>query len=67
MPEWKKLCYREAFETFLRKSNVEGQIYIVFGGFCKLSGFLYGGKSCLYETDSADEVVQISYIRQNND
>ena len=51
----------------MRKSNVEGQIYIVFGGFCKLSGFLYGGKSCLYETDSADEVVQISYIRQNDD
>ena len=58
---------REAFEAFLRKSNVEGQIYIVFGGFCKLPGFLYGGQSCLYETDSANEVVRISYIRQNDD
>ena len=58
---------RKAFEAFLRKSNTEGQIYIVFGGFCKLPGFLYGGQSCLYETDSADEVVRISYIRQNDD
>ena len=58
---------REAFEAFLGKNNAEGQIYIVFGGFYKLPGFLYGGQSCLYETDSADEVVRISYIRQNDD
>lgn len=58
---------REAFEAVLRKSNAEGQIYIVFGGFYKLPGFLYGGQSCLYETDSADEVVQIPYIRQKDD
>lgn len=58
---------REAFETFCNKSNAEGQIYIVFGGFYKLPGFSCGGQSCLYETDSADEVVRIPYIRQKDD
>ena len=58
---------REAFEAFLRKSNAEGQIYIVFGGFYKLPGFSCGGQSCLYETDSADEIVRIPYIRQKDD
>lgn len=58
---------REAFEAFLRKNNVEGQTYIVFGGFYKLPGFSCGGQSCLYETDSADEVVRIPYLRQSDD
>ena len=58
---------REAFEAFLGKNNAEGQIYIVFGGFYKLPGFLCGAQSCLYETDSADEVVRIPYIRQKDD
>ncbi len=57
---------REAFEAFLGKNNAEGQIYIVFGGFYKLPGFLCGGQSCLYETDSTDEVVRIPYIRQED-
>ena len=58
---------REAFEAFLGKNNAEGQIYIVFGGFYKLPGFSCGGQSCLYETDSTDEVVRIPYIRQEDD
>lgn len=57
---------REAFEAFLGKNNAEGQIYIVFGGFYKPPGFLCGGQSCLYETDSTDEVVRIPYIRQED-
>ncbi len=58
---------RETFEALLRKNNARGQIFIVFGGLYKLPGFLCGGQSCLYETDSADEVVRIPYTRQKDD
>ncbi len=58
--------HREAFEALLRKNNAKGQIFIVFGGLYKLPGFLCGGQSCLYETDSTDEVVRIPYIRQED-
>lgn len=52
---------REAFESFLDKSNAAGQIYIVFGGFYKLPGISGIGYSCCYETDSMDKVVKIPY------
>ncbi len=56
-----------AFESFLCENNADGEIYIVFGGFEKLPGFGGGGQSCLYETDSANEIVWVPYIRQKGD
>ena len=58
---------REAFEDFLDKNNVDGDIFIVFGDFYKLPGFSSGGVSCLYETGSDAGVFQIPYQRQTND
>jgi len=58
---------REAFDTFLRKNNVKGQVFIVFGGFNKFPGLSSGGESCLYEADAEDEVVRISYEKQGDE
>ena len=58
---------REAFEDFLDKNNVDGDIFIVFGDFYKLPGFSSGGESCPYETGSDAGVVQIPYQSQTND
>lgn len=58
---------REAFEDFLHKKNAFGEIFIVFGGFYKLPGFVGRGYSCCYEAGSEEEVVRISYDRQADD
>lgn len=58
---------REAFENFLWKNDVKGEIFIVFGGFYKLPGIGGGGNSCLYETDSGEKVVKIPYERPVED
>lgn len=58
---------REAFESFLRQNNAQGEIFIVFGGFYKLPGFGGGGRSCLYETVSGDKIVRIPYERLKDD
>ncbi|NBJ94610.1 M56 family metallopeptidase [Parablautia muri] len=52
---------REAFEKFLIKNNVEGEIWIVFGGFYKLPGLTGVAESCTYENNSEDEAVRIPY------
>ena len=57
---------REAFEAFLRKAMWKDKFILFLEDFVNFR-FLCGGQSCLYETDSADEVVRISYIRQNDD
>lgn len=58
---------REAFESFLGKNKAKGDIFIVFGGFYKLPGFGGGAASCIYETDSREEVVKIPYERPAED
>jgi len=58
---------REAFERFLCRNNTEGEIFIVFGGFYKLPGFSSGGESCLYKTDTEDDVVRIPYEKRKDD
>lgn len=64
-------CYvyvkREAFEEFLQEKNASGEIFIVFGGFYKLPGFVGRGYSCCYEAGSAETVVKIAYDRQEDD
>ena len=61
------LQVERAFEDFLDKNNVDGDIFIVFGDFYKLPGFSSGGESCPYETGSDAGVVQIPYQSQTND
>lgn len=58
---------REAFESFLCKNNVNGDIFIVFGGYSKLPGFGGGGYSCFYEPDGENEIVTIPYERRRDD
>lgn len=58
---------REAFDSFLYESNAEGEIYIVFGGFLKLPGIGGGGYSCLYQNDTEEKTVQISYENHEED
>lgn len=58
---------REAFESFLCKNNVKGDIFIVFGGYSKLPGFGGGGYSCFYEPDGENEIVTIPYERRRDD
>lgn len=58
---------REAFEDFLHKKNAIGEIFIVFGGFYKLPGFVGRGYSCCYEADAGEEIVRIPYDRQTDD
>lgn len=58
---------REAFEDFLHKKNAVGEIFIVFGGFYKLPGFVGRGYSCCYEADAGEEIVRIPYDRQADD
>lgn len=52
---------REAFESYLRKNNAAGDIFIVFGGFYKLPGVGGAGCSCLYEPGPESGIVKISY------
>ena len=58
---------RQAFEDFLEENNVKGEIWIVFGGFYKLPGLAGVAESCIYENNSEDEVVLISYECITND
>lgn len=58
---------REAFENFLQEKNAVGEIFIVFGGFYKLPGFVGRGHSCCYEAGSQEETVRIPYDRQADD
>ena len=58
---------RQAFEDFLEENNAEGEIWIVFGGFYKLPGLTGVAESCIYENNSEDEVVRISYESITND
>lgn len=52
---------REAFENFLHQKKVEGEIYIIFGGYYKLPGLGGVAESCFYENSSQDKVVQLPY------
>ena len=52
---------RQAFEDFLEENNVEGEIWIVFGGFYKLPGLAGIAESCIYESSSKDRIIQIPY------
>ena len=58
---------KQAFEDFLEENNAEGEIWIVFGGFYKLPGLAGVAESCIYENNSEDEVVRISYESITND
>lgn len=58
---------RADFEEVLSQSNVSGEIFIVFGGYYKLPGFVGFGYSCCYEADSADAVVRIPYEKPEED
>lgn len=58
---------REDFEEFLEKVNATGDVFIVFGGFYKMPGFVGIGYSCCYEPDSAEQVVKIPYERTSDD
>lgn len=52
---------REKFEKFLEKNDLDGEIWIVFGGFYKLPGLGGAAEACIYENSSQDRIVQISY------
>lgn len=58
---------REAFEGFLRQGGVSGEIFLVFGGYYKLPGFLGYGYSCSYEFGCADAVVRLPYDKPKED
>lgn len=57
----------EAFDRFMHENNVDGDIYIVFGGFQKLPGIGGFGNACLYENDEKENAVQIPYENNMND
>ncbi len=52
---------REAFEHFLEENDVDGEIWIVFGGFYKLPGFAGAAEACIYEKGSKERIVRIPY------
>lgn len=52
---------REAFEQYLRSRKVQGEVFLVFGGYYKLPGFGTGAYSCQYETDGQERIVRIPY------
>ena len=52
---------REAFERYLRSRKVQGEVFLVFGGYYKLPGFGTGAYSCQYETDGQERIVRIPY------
>lgn len=58
---------RSAFEKFLRDSHVLGEVFIVFGGYFKLPGFVGYGYSCCYEPDSVSQVVKLPYDKPEED
>lgn len=58
---------RAAFEGFLGKRSAAGDVFIVFGGFYKLPGFVGIGCSCFYETDLEEDVVKIPYENPMDD
>lgn len=58
---------REDFEEFLEKVNASGEVFIVFGGFYKMPGFVGIGYSCCYEPGSAEQVVKIPYEKTPDD
>ncbi len=58
---------KEAFEDFLHKINATGDVFIVFGGFYKLPGFVGTGYSCYYESDDEGPVVRILYEKPTDD
>ena len=57
----------EAFERFMHENHVDGDVYIVFGGFQKLPGIGGFGHSCLYENDVEENAVQIPYENNMDD
>lgn len=58
---------REAFEDYLHTNNASGDIFIVFGGFYKLPGFVGRGYTCCYEFGSEDKIVKIPYEKPRDD
>lgn len=58
---------RVAFERLLdeniSKNNTNQEIYIIFGGFYKLSGIGSNGNSCFYQVNSDEKIVKIPYER----
>lgn len=58
---------REAFDNFLQENNVEGEIYLVFGGYLKLPGIGSSGYSCLYQNEAEEKIVQIPYENNEDD
>lgn len=57
----------EAFESYLHQHNASGEIFIVFGGFYKLPGFVGIGCSCCYEPGWEECVVRIPYENPADD
>jgi hypothetical protein len=43
------------------------EVFIVFGGFYKLPGFVGMGYSCCYEPGSEKEIVRIAYDKREDD
>lgn len=58
---------RPAFEEFLRDRNVSGEVFIVFGGYYKLPGFVGYGYSCCYEPGFGSRAVGIPYEKPKED
>lgn len=58
---------RRAFENYLREKDASGEVFIVFGGFYKLPGFVGMGYSCCYEPGSENEIVRIAYDKREDD
>ncbi len=58
---------REEFERFLQEKNAFGEVFIVFGGFYKLPGFVGRGYLCRYEAGTEGKVARIPYDRHSDD
>lgn len=58
---------REPFEQFLQDVNATGEVFLVFGGFYKLPGFVGIGYSCPYDRDAEGATIQIPYEKPEED
>lgn len=58
---------RNVFEKYLQEKDASGDIFIVFGGFYKLPGFIGMGYSCCYEPGAENGVVSIPYEKRTDD
>lgn len=58
---------RTAFEGLLEKGNAAGDVFIVFGGFYKLPGFVGAGCTCCYDPGLKGDVVKIPYENPMDD